>query len=561
MKNKVKNCLIIMIGILLLGSLFPSKIYAAASASISASKTTINAGESTTISINVVNTETWEVKLSASGGTLSTSEGTHAFGEEKTTTALTSNFTANTAGTYTISFSGTVADSSLTNIIPVSGSVKINVKAAETPSTGNSGSGSTSNGGSGSNTGSNSNSSGNTGSGSGSTDTRYPSETKPQTTKTEQSKSSNNYLSGITLGTGTLSPEFYRETYEYTVEFDDTVNLYDLKEIEISATAEDSRATVKGAGTIQLNEGENNIALTVTAENGSERTYTVKVVKPAAIDQSALRLQTLVLNGINSNGEYQTINLDFDPETFDYNVTVPNEITSLSINPTTENDDIIIETTGGDNLNEGDNRIVIMLTSPSDETIKTTYTINVNREAALVQEAAGLTKEQIGIIVIASVVGVILLIAIVVAIVKHARRKKGFEYDDDDDDNNMNFIENEEGEDIVDTDEVENPYPDKIVTSEVSEEENKDKIDDEEIDKTSLNKAEDTEQSKENVENDDAKDNEENDELKFKNTYNEENIDDGSSNTKSKWDDFVKGYDDEEDEPKPKKKKHGKRFL
>ena len=152
MKNKVKNCLIIMIGILLLGSLFPSKIYAAASASISASKTTINAGESTTISINVVNTETWEVKLSASGGTLSTSEGTDAFGEEKTTTALTSNFTANTAGTYTISFSGTVADSSLTNIIPVSGSVKINVKAAETPSTGNSGSGSTSNGGSGSNT-------------------------------------------------------------------------------------------------------------------------------------------------------------------------------------------------------------------------------------------------------------------------------------------------------------------------------------------------------------------------------------------------------------------------
>ena len=142
MKNKVKNCLIIMIGILLLGSLFPSKIYAAASASISASKTTINAGESTTISINVVNTETWEVKLSASGGTLSTSEGTDAFGEEKTTTALTSNFTANTAGTYTISFSGTVADSSLTNIIPVSGSVKITVKAAETPSTGNSGSGS-----------------------------------------------------------------------------------------------------------------------------------------------------------------------------------------------------------------------------------------------------------------------------------------------------------------------------------------------------------------------------------------------------------------------------------
>ena len=543
----MKRIIISLIMILLILSTF-NIVKAADSISLSG-PSSAKIGDSVTITIKSSGL-TGSVNLSASNATLSTGK----IWVEKNTQTFTATITGSPV---TIKASGELTNSSYEDETYSSNTLTITATKPET----NSGSGSTSsNTGSGSNTGSNS--SGNTGSGSGSTDTRYPSETKPQTTKTEQSKSSNNYLSGITLGTGTLSPEFYRETYDYTVEFDDTVNLYDLKEIEISATAEDSRATVKGAGTIQLNEGENNIALTVTAENGSERTYTVKVVKPAAIDQSALRLQTLVLNGINSNGEYQTINLDFDPETFDYNVTVPNEITSLSINPTTENDDIIIETTGGDNLNEGDNRIVIMLTSPSDETIKTTYTINVNREAALVQEAAGLTKEQIGIIVIASVVGVILLIVIVVAIVKHARRKKGFEYDDDDDDNNMNFIENEEGEDIVDTDEVENPYPDKIVTSEVSEEENKDKIDDEEIDKTSLNKAEDTEQSKENVENDDAKDNEENDELKFKNTYNEENIDDGSSNTKSKWDDFVKGYDDEEEDmPKPKKKKHGKRFM
>ena len=532
-----KNISLILILLIILLSVNFNKVNAA-SATLTADKKEVTVGTTVTLTATIT-AGAWNVSITGNGVNQKAASQTDTTSNK--TVTVTATFTPQSAGSYTFNLSGDITDYNEENAKPVSGSVTITVtnpapkpqpepEPDPTPEP--------------------------------EPEPNYPSETKPQTTKTEQSKSSNNYLSGITLGTGTLSPEFYRETYDYTVEFDDTVNLYDLKEIEISATAEDSRATVKGAGTIQLNEGENNIALTVTAENGSERTYTVKVVKPAAIDQSALRLQTLVLNGINSNGEYQTINLDFDPETFDYNVTVPNEITSLSINPTTENDDIIIETTGGDNLNEGYNRIVIMLTSPSDETIKTTYTINVNREAALVQEAAGLTKEQIGIIVIASVVGVILLIAIVVAIVKHARRKKGFEYDDDDDDNNMNFIENEEGEDIVDTDEVENPYPDKIVTSEVSEEENKDKIDDEEIDKTSLNKAEDTEQSKENVENDDSKDNEENDELKFKNTYNEENIDDGSSNTKSKWDDFVKGYDDEEEDmPKPKKKKHGKRFL
>lgn len=374
-------------------------------------------------------------------------------------------------------------------------------------------------------------------------ETRYPTETKPQTTKTEQTKSSNNYLSGLTVGTGTLSPEFYRETYEYTVEFDDTVNLYDLKEIEISATAEDERATVEGAGTIQLNDGENSITLTVKAENGSERTYTVKVVKPMPVEQSALRLKTLVLNGININGEYQTINIEFNPETFDYEITVPNEITALSINPTTENEDILIETTGGESLNEGSNKIIIMLTSPSDETVKTTYTLNVERQAALVTNEQGLTKEQIGIIIIASVVGVILLIVIIVAIVKHHKKKKGFDYDDDEDDGEMHFIDNEEGEDVEDYDDVEDPYPSKIITSE-----EKDNSIKESANNDALNEIE----SNKNV----------NEELKLKTTYDEENIvSEDTIDRKSKWDDFVKGYDEEDEEPKTNKKKHGKRFL
>ena len=319
--------------------------------------------------------------------------------------------------------------------------------------------------------------------------------------------------------------------------------MYDLKEIEISATAEDERATVEGAGTIQLNDGENSITLTVKAENGSERTYTVKVVKPMPVEQSALRLKTLVLNGININGEYQTINIEFNPETFDYEITVPNEITALSINPTTENEDILIETTGGESLNEGSNKIIIMLTSPSDETVKTTYTLNVERQAALVTNEQGLTKEQIGIIIIASVVGVILLIVIIVAIVKHHKKKKGFDYDDDEDDGEMHFINNEEGEDVEDYNDVEDPYPSKIITSE-----EKDNSIQESANNDALNEIE----SNKNV----------NEELKLKTTYDEENIvSEDTIDRKSKWDDFVKGYYEEDEEPKTNKKKHGKRFL
>lgn len=383
----------------------------------------------------------------------------------------------------------------------------------------------------------------------------YPSETKPTETKNEEPKSSNNYLKSITVGTGKLSPEFYRETFEYTVEFDDTVNLYDLKEIEISAIAEDERSTVEGAGTIQLQEGENNITLTVKAENGSARTYTIKVVKPEAVEQSSLRLKTLVLNGINTNGEYQTINLDFDPETFEYNITVPNTITSISVNPTTENEDIIIESNGGENLNEGNNRIIIMLTSPSDDSMKTTYTINVERQAALTTtEEHGLNNKQLGIIIIAVVVGIILLIVIIRAIVKHRKKKKGFGFDDDEEDNEMHFINNEEGEDVKDYEEVESPYPEKIVTSDIK---------DDEKDKSVFNENKKDEEEKSN-DNDvkESKNEDEDEDLKFKTTYEDINIDSESNNhTKSKWDDFVDGYDDEEESKKTKKKKRGRRFL
>lgn len=484
---------------------------------------TAKVGDTVTITIKS-NGLTGNVILSAKNATLSVSE---IWVEKDSNT-----FTATITGTpVTISASGELSNSNYDdakyNANPIT------ITATEpTPSTPDSGSDSNAGSSSGSNTGSNNNtgSSGSSG-GSSSTETRYPTETKPQTTKTEQPKSSNNYLSGLSVGTGTLTPEFYRETYEYTVEFDDTVNLYDLKEIEVSATTEDDRATVEGAGTIQLNDGENNITLTVKAENGSERTYTVKVVKPMPVEQSDLRLKTLVLNGINTNGEYQTINIEFNPETFEYNVTVPNDITALSINPTTENEDILIETTGGDNLNEGNNRIIIMLTSPSDENVKTTYTINVERQAALVEKEQGLTKEQIGIIIIASVVGVILLIVIIVAIVKHHKKKKGFDYDEEDDDE-MPFINNEEGED------VEDPYPSKILTNE-----------------------DDNEDTNNNVLDDKDNNKDTDEDLKLKTTYDEENtVSDDIKDKSSRWDDFVKGYD-EEDEPKAKKKKHGKRFL
>ncbi|MFR1171228.1 MAG: cadherin-like beta sandwich domain-containing protein, partial [Coprobacillus cateniformis] len=47
--------------------------------------------------------------------------------------------------------------------------------------------------------------------------------------------------------------------------------------ITINAKAKDSKASVSGTGEHELKVGENNFVITVKAENGSKKTYTISV--------------------------------------------------------------------------------------------------------------------------------------------------------------------------------------------------------------------------------------------------------------------------------------------
>ena len=84
-------------------------------------------------------------------------------------------------------------------------------------------------------------------------------------------KSSNNYLQSIEVEGYEISPEFDKQTIDYTIKD------VDKEYIEISATAEDSRAIVTGTGKIELKPGENEIIISVKAENGVERAYVLKI--------------------------------------------------------------------------------------------------------------------------------------------------------------------------------------------------------------------------------------------------------------------------------------------
>lgn len=219
-------------------------------------------------------------------------------------------------------------------------------------------------------------------------------------------KSSNNYLSSITLNAGNLSPEFYRETFEYTVE-----NLpEDTLELEINATAEDERAHISGLGVVSLNPGENRIQIEVTAENENVREYVLIVNRKQDLIESDLRLTTLEISQINKNGEFSTLEIPFDKETFEYDVEVDNDIVDLDVNPTVEREGIIVETTGEKNLKDGENIVSITLTAQNDENIQTSYVVKVNRKSGMeVSANVGQEDETWKIVVI----GISLLILVI----------------------------------------------------------------------------------------------------------------------------------------------------
>lgn len=109
-------------------------------------------------------------------------------------------------------------------------------------------------------------------------------------------KSSNNYLKGLSIKGLKLTPEFDKQTIDYTIEEELNVD-----SIEISADLDDSRAKVSGTGNIKLEPGENNIIIDVTAENGIVRTYNIKVTKKGEKTTSENKEENTETNIVGEN--------------------------------------------------------------------------------------------------------------------------------------------------------------------------------------------------------------------------------------------------------------------
>ena len=90
----------------------------------------------------------------------------------------------------------------------------------------------------------------------------------------EATYSTNAKLKSLSVDKYTLSPKFSKSVFKYDVEVPN-----DVEKVTVSASKDDSTATMSGTGEVSLSEGLNKVEILVTSQKGNTLTYTVNITR------------------------------------------------------------------------------------------------------------------------------------------------------------------------------------------------------------------------------------------------------------------------------------------
>ncbi|MDF1572017.1 MAG: cadherin-like beta sandwich domain-containing protein [Bacteroidales bacterium] len=174
-------------------------------------------------------------------------------------------------------------------------------------------------------------------------------------------ESSDATLSGISLSTGTLTPEFDAAVTAYTAEVP-----VGTTTVTVSAFANNPYATIEGDGEIDVSSGSGTATITVTAEDGTTtEVYTINFSVEKSDDASLSNLA--VSAGILSPF--------FDAGTFTYSVVLPEGTTSVTVTATANDANAAVAGDGDIDVSSGAGTATVVVTA-EDGTTTATYTIN-----------------------------------------------------------------------------------------------------------------------------------------------------------------------------------------
>lgn len=184
--------------------------------------------------------------------------------------------------------------------------------------------------------------------------------------------STNNALASLTVSNATISPAFNANTTSYTADVP-----FSVSKLDVTATAADSKAKVSINSPTLTPDGTTNVTVTVTAESGAKKTYTIKVHREQ--DPNYVASGNNDLSGITVDGFL--LSPVFSADLTEYVVWLPYETESVSISGKAADGKASVQVVGGDQLAAGqDNPVQVICTAENGE--KKTYTVVVKRAAA-----------------------------------------------------------------------------------------------------------------------------------------------------------------------------------
>ena len=180
-------------------------------------------------------------------------------------------------------------------------------------------------------------------------------------------KSNDATLKSMTVSNATISPAFDTNTTKYTASVD-----FSVSKLNVTATATDSKAKVAISGN-DLKVGSNTVKVTVTAENGSKKEYTITVTRaqdPNYVASNNANLKEITINqGILSPA--------FKADQTEYVVYLPYEVTKFNASGTTADSKASAAATGDVALEVGENKVTVVATA--EDGSKKEYHITVMR--------------------------------------------------------------------------------------------------------------------------------------------------------------------------------------
>ena len=469
----------------------------AATASISANKTSINVGDSVTVTVSTT-AGAWN--LSINGGGLTTSDSSGLVGQTSTTSnssaSKTYTFTATKAGTYTVSLSGDITDYDTDQKSKISKSVTIT--ATEKSTTQNNTTTNTTNT---TNTTTNTTNTtkNNTTNTTTNTTTQTPAPTFQSTNDTvyatvngvnvrdswstsgkvvgslnkgdsvtrtgigsngwdrvllngtiayvnrgyittekpaeEVQTSTNKALQKLEIEGYTLDPTFDPETTRYTITLNE-----DDDELKINAVAADEeKAKVNIEGNGNFSTGNNIVKITVTAEDGTTRIYTITVIKEGETAQ----VDDLKLSSLKVTNATLEPTFDKDVKTYVIEVDDPSSIKAEDITAVAEDDDVEVTVAIKDASEDGEKVITILLESKDEDDERTgVYQINVKKPTVLEETFTRASTDKTIYYIFGGIIAVLIILIIIVAIILKKTSDDDYDDDEDYDEDNENYEDN-----------------------------------------------------------------------------------------------------------------------